>query len=937
MTARRWTLLCMVWLIAATGLADARQSVGAEDVEGELEVRVEDSTTGARVDHFLHARGKRFRIQYPGVAPGYSSGHRIRARGKIVGETLELSSDPNAVTVLALSTSGTFGEQRTLVILVNFQDNPSVPYSPATAAAVTFQTTSDFFRENSYGQTWLTGDVAGWYTIAMSSSTCNTDQLATLANQAASANGFNVNQYRRIVYGFPNNACSWWGLGTIGGNPSRAWIKGNYQLKVVAHELGHNFGDYHSQSTPCSSSGCSNVEYGDDRDVMGNPNSGHLTAFQKERLGWLNYGASPAIQSVTSSGAYFIDPLHTPGGSKALKILKGTEANGARTYYYVEARVQAGFDNQMPGGVIVHTGTENVANSSYQIDLAPTTTAFDSVLDPNQSFNDAAAGITIRTTSAGAGGATVQVTMNGSCTSRAPALSATPAAAVSVTSGAGVSYAVTVTNTDDDGCGSATFSPQGTVPSGWSAAAAPASVTVAPGANASFTMTVTSAVAASGSFAATISVTRSAGPGNSLSRTIIATPINCTRATPVIAIDPVTTQLAQPGVAVSYAISVRNGDSAQCGASTVFLDLTLPGGASGGLAPASLTLAPGTTGSTTLFVDAGSMSPGPALATVRTRRNETPNVVSAVSARILATTPAPLAGRFDVDGDGRTDIGAFQAGTGMWHALMSGNAFSAHTPFSAQWGWSSDVPIPGDFDGDGRIDLTVYRPSDGTWYTRYSSSNYTYANWTQFQWGAWGDVPVAADLDGDRRNDLVVFRPTTGEWFVRHSSQGFSYAGWKSYGWGLPGDQPLSGDFDGDGRSDLTIYRPTTGQWFVLFSAAGYSTWAAFQWGATGDVPLTRDFDGDGRTDLAVYRPATGDWFLRFSSANFSAANWAWYQWGIPGDVPAPIDFDGDGRADLAVWRPSTREWFGLPSRGGYAVANWVKFTWSQADLLPLR
>lgn len=927
----------MVCLVVATGLADARRrSSAAEDVEGELEVRVEDSAAGARVDHFLHTRGRTFRIKYPGEAPGYSSGHRIRARGKIVGETLELSSDPDAVTVLELSTSGTFGEQRTLVILVNFQDNAAVPYSPATAAAVTFQATSDFYRENSYGQTWLTGDVTGWYTIAMSSSTCNSDQIATLANQAASANGVNVSQYRRIVYGFPNNACSWWGLGSIGGNPSRAWINGAYQLKVVAHELGHNFGDYHSQSTPCSASGCSNVEYGDDRDVMGNPNSGHLTAYQKERLGWLNYGTSPGIQSVTTSGSYFVDPLYTPGGSKALKIFKGTETSGARTYYYLEARVQAGFDNQMPGGVIVHTGTENVANSSFQIDLAPTTTAFDSVLDPGQTFTDAT-GISFRTTSAGAGGATIQVTLPGSCVKRAPTLSATPSGSVTIVSGATVAFAVALTNQDDSGCGSSTFTAQGGVPGGWSASASPASVTVAPGASASFTMNVASPVSANGAYAATIAVTRAADAGASISRTIVASPIGCTRTVPTIAIEPVTTQLAQPGVPVSYTIGVTNGDSAQCGASTVFLDLTLPVGATGGPSPASLALAPGATGWTTLLVDVASMAPGPGLATVGTRRNELPNAVSAVSARVLATTRAPLAGRFDFDGDGRTDIGAFQTSTGLWHALMSGNAFSGQTPFAAQWGWPTDVPVPGDFDGDGRIDLTVYRPSEGTWYTRYSSSNYTYANWTQFQWGTSGDVPVAADFDGDRRNDLVVFRPSTGGWFVRLSSQNFGDTGWQYYAWGLPGDVPLGGDFDGDGRSDLTIYRPTTGEWYILFSAAGYSTMAVFQWGWFGDVPLTRDFDGDGRTDLAVYRPATGEWFLRFSSANFSNAGWTSYQWGIPGDVPAPIDFDGDGRADLAVWRPSTREWFGLPSRGGYAVANWVKFTFSQGDLLPLR
>src|SRR5207244_5554720 len=61
------------------------------------------------------------------------------------------------------------------------------------------------------------------------------------------------------------------------------------------HELGHNFGDYHSRSSSCDTTGWTISEYGDDRDIMG-ATTAHLNAFQKERLGWLNY----AISRVTS-------------------------------------------------------------------------------------------------------------------------------------------------------------------------------------------------------------------------------------------------------------------------------------------------------------------------------------------------------------------------------------------------------------------------------------------------------------------------------------------------------------------------------------------------------------------------------------------------------------------------------------------------------------
>ena len=144
------------------------------------------------------------------------------------------------------------------MILVNFQDNPSIPYNYSTAQDVTFNSTNAFYLENSYGQTWLTGDVFGWYTLPMSTGTCDYNQVASLADQAAAAQGVNLSQYTRRIYAFPQSGgCSWWGLGTIGGNPSRAWINGSYAVKVVGHELGHNFGDYHSNSQPCETSGCS--------------------------------------------------------------------------------------------------------------------------------------------------------------------------------------------------------------------------------------------------------------------------------------------------------------------------------------------------------------------------------------------------------------------------------------------------------------------------------------------------------------------------------------------------------------------------------------------------------------------------------------------------------------------------------------------------------
>ena len=96
------------------------------------------------------------------------------------------------------------------------------------------------------------------------------------------------------------------GASTIGGNPSEAWINGSLDLKVLSHEMGHNFGLYHSHALDCGTAvlgtNCSVFEYGDRMDTMGNTSAGHFNAFQRERLGWLDYGISSAITTVQANG-----------------------------------------------------------------------------------------------------------------------------------------------------------------------------------------------------------------------------------------------------------------------------------------------------------------------------------------------------------------------------------------------------------------------------------------------------------------------------------------------------------------------------------------------------------------------------------------------------------------------------------------------------------
>jgi hypothetical protein len=512
------------------GLPAAVQALVEEemDVEGELEVLHEDRDVGSRYVYFLKTTRGRFALHFAADPPTHlETGSRVRTTGVRVAQALALDSSSTSVQALSTTLQNTFGAQKTLVILVNFQDKATQPYTVATAQSTVFTTTSNFDLENSYGQTWLTGTVVGWYTISLSSTVCDYSTLASQAKLASQAAGVNLSAYTRYVYAFPQNACTWWGLGSVGGNPSQAWINGSLQLKVVSHEMGHNFGLYHAHSLDCGTtvlgSSCTTSDYGDPIDTMGSPAAGHFNAFQKERLGWLDYGTSPAITTVQTGGLYTLEPLEATGPDpKALAILKSTNATtGQQTWYYVEYRRALGFDSFLAtnsnvlNGVVVHTGSPADGNSSYLLDMTPTTSSWsDPALVVGQIFSDPVAGVTITPVSVSSTGAAVSVNFGPlACVRAKPTMTLSPSQSQWVQPGSTVTFTVSVTNNDNAGCTASTFALQAAAPSGWTASFTTSTLTLSPGASVSTTLQVTSpATAADGFYTSSVTATNSANP-----------------------------------------------------------------------------------------------------------------------------------------------------------------------------------------------------------------------------------------------------------------------------------------------------------------------------------------------------------------------------------------------------------------------------------------
>src|SRR4051812_289429 len=318
---------------------------------------------------------------------------KVHGAGAMVGRHVNLVGDAagsefvatsSVATGTSMETVAASGDQQTVVILFNFTNDASQPWTSASVSKTVFGATSSvaaYYREVSNGAASLAGPVVDWLKIPYDNTGC---RYSSWSSAATAASGVDLSKYRHVVFAFPHTTCSWAGLSTVGGRYS--WINGAMTIRTVGHELAHEMGVHHASSLNCTSNGvrvtysstCTRSEYGDPFSIMG-AGTRHLTNLQLAQIGWLT-----ETQTVTTSGYYTIAPAETAGSPRLLRVPRGDG-----TYLYFEFRQPFGAYDTFPlnapatRGVSIRIAPDvpsrvqslliDTTPSSYQFDDAPLT------------------------------------------------------------------------------------------------------------------------------------------------------------------------------------------------------------------------------------------------------------------------------------------------------------------------------------------------------------------------------------------------------------------------------------------------------------------------------------------------------------------------------------------------------------------------------------
>jgi M6 family metalloprotease-like protein len=409
----------------------------------------DDPVTGSRRRYYLRTAAEELEV-FPAEAPP-----DLSCEQDVAVEGVRLGSDVAAKAIVVLAATvgcSTTGVQNVAVILINFS-NSTLPtgltQSFVSNAFFGVNSLDTYWREVSYNQTSVTGQVFGAYTVALTS--CSSTSAMRSAAIAAADSQVDFRNFTRIFIIHPNSGGCSVGVGTLGCSTlnsadgsfsaSTSWMRGDYLqtaahiVSIASHEGGHNMGLQHSSTydfgaTALGPPGTAGVynEYYDLYSAMGlsfnyggTILTGHYAAPQKAVLGWLPSGTG--YQTVTGSGTFTVLPTETANaGIKAIRV----QRPGTNKWLWLEYRQNLGpFDSTLnvysPNiytGALIHYDDPNEAHypETLLLDFTPTGTPnnfANAVLAAGSSWTDPSTTLRISVQSATAAGLTIAVSIGG--------------------------------------------------------------------------------------------------------------------------------------------------------------------------------------------------------------------------------------------------------------------------------------------------------------------------------------------------------------------------------------------------------------------------------------------------------------------------------------------------------------------------------------------
>lgn len=369
---------------------------------GDIETYVFDDFEGktARTVNFLVSPSVRLEVHaagrpLPGECGWTAEFEGIALDGVAAGFALKLERAVGAGDCTNM------GEQRSLSVAIGFANRPasmSVAEVEEMMHSANTPSMGHFLRLFTRDQAWLTGKVV---TVQLDRQyTCEEYGAMTEAVFRALSDTEDLTRYRRFVLfaDLPGN-CPWAGLGSVNcrrqtslGNhwASISWIRvapitSNYAwasvLRVVIHELGHNFGFHHSNARKFAGAPLGgseqkgeSIEYGDPFTVMGGALAPY-TARQLLHAGWI---AESQVLSAEGEGNFSIEAVSAPNtGPKALRVRRfpGVDEWLWVEYHRPEGPYYARWPTTAPQGALIYV------EDTHNRDLSPTEGGKPNLLD----------------------------------------------------------------------------------------------------------------------------------------------------------------------------------------------------------------------------------------------------------------------------------------------------------------------------------------------------------------------------------------------------------------------------------------------------------------------------------------------------------------------------------------------------------------------------